>query len=123
MAIDVQALQAALRRFAVERGWDASNTPKNLATALVVEAAELAEIFQWLTPEASLRARDDPAARAAVADELADILIYLLQMADRTGVDLEQALAAKLERNAQRFPRVAGPAPPPGEPGPHRRSG
>lgn len=103
-ALDIAQLQDLLRRFAAERGWDELNTPKNLATALVVEAAELAEIFQWMTPEASWRTRDDPALHEALGDEVADVLIYLVQLADRTGVDCGSAVARKLQKNALKYP-------------------
>ena len=85
-------LQARLRAFAAERQWQPFHTPKNLAMALMVEAAELTEIFQWMTPEQSLAVRDDPALTEPIADEVADVLLYLLQLADHAGVDLAQAV-------------------------------
>ena len=99
-------MQAALRHFAAERDWQPFHTPKNLSTALMVEAAELAEIFQWMTPEESQQASLDPERQARIADELADVLLYLLQMADHCEVDLARATAHKLARNAERFPPV-----------------
>lgn len=102
--MDLKALQNRLRRFAAEREWDAYHTPKNLAMALTVEAAELAEIFQWLTPEQSSLARGDAVLQERVADELADVLLYLAQIADRTGVDLESAVEHKLVKNARKYP-------------------
>lgn len=103
--MDIAALQARLRQFATERDWQPFHTPKNLAMALTVEAAELAEIFQWMTPEESLAASCDGRRHEHIADELADVLLYLLQLADRTGVDLEQAVQAKLVKNAIKHPR------------------
>ena len=102
--MDLIALQTTLRQFAAERDWQPFHTPKNLAMALMVEAAELAEIFQWLTPEQSLAARDDAALRSRVADELADVLVYLVQVADHCGVDLGHAVERKLIKNAAKHP-------------------
>ena len=102
--MDFGALQETLRRFAAERGWEPFHTPKNLATALLVEAAELAEIFQWLTPEQSVAVGDDAVLHERVGDELADVLLYLAQVADRVGVDVDQAVARKLRRNARKHP-------------------
>lgn len=100
----LQALQARLRAFASERQWQPYHTPKNLAMALMVETAELAEIFQWMTPEQSLAARHDPALKEPIADEVADVLLYLLQLADHAGVDLAQAVENKLRKNAAKHP-------------------
>jgi len=102
MADSLIRLRDALRAFAAERDWDQFHSPKNLATALAVEAAELLEPFQWLTDEQS---RDLPAeTRAAVEQELADVLLYLVRLADRLGVDLEQAAADKIARNGEKYP-------------------
>jgi dCTP diphosphatase len=95
-------LRDALRVFASDREWDPFHSPRNLATALAVEAAELLEPFQWLTEEQS---RDPPAeTRAAVEEELADVLLYLVRLADKLGVDLAQAARAKIARNAAKYP-------------------
>ncbi|QLA83894.1 nucleotide pyrophosphohydrolase [Acidovorax sp. JMULE5] len=102
--MDVDALQARLRAFAAERQWQPFHTPKNLAMALMVEAAELTEIFQWMTPGQSLAVRDDPALTEPIADEVADVLLYLLQLADHAGVDLVQAVENKLRKNAVKHP-------------------
>ena len=104
MPVDLNTLQARLRAFAAERNWQPFHTPKNLSMALMVEAAELAEIFQWMTPEQSLAARDDPALAEPIADEVADVLLYLLQIADHAGVDLERAVENKLRKNAVKHP-------------------
>jgi NTP pyrophosphatase (non-canonical NTP hydrolase) len=108
----LDGLTAELRRFADERDWGQFHTPKNLVMALVGEVGELVEHFQWLTPEESLEVTADPIRGAGVAEELADILIYLVRMADVLGVDLLDAAWAKLEANAQRYPadRVRGSA-------------
>ncbi len=100
MSVDLTELQARLRAFAAQRQWQPFHTPKNLAMALMVEAAELAEIFQWMTPEQSLAVREDPALKEPIADEVADVLLYLLQLADHAGVDLAEAVEHKLRKNA-----------------------
>lgn len=100
--LDVAALQQTLRRFAAERDWDRYHSPKNLAMALSVEAAELVEIFQWLTEAQS--ADLDPPARAAVAEEIADVQIYLARLADRLNIDIPRAVDAKLAQNARKYP-------------------
>lgn len=101
---DVPALQRRLAAFAAARDWQPYHTPKNLATALSVEASELVEIFQWLTPEESARVMEDEASAARVEDEVADVLAYLLQFCEVLGIDALKALAAKIDRNEVRFP-------------------
>ena len=99
-SLDQLALE--LRRFAGERGWEAYHSPKNLASALIVEAAELLEHFQWLTPEQS---RDlSPATKAEVAHEIADVLIYLTRLADQLDIDMLAAAAEKMALNACKYP-------------------
>ena len=107
---DLDDLRLRLRAFAAARDWDPFHSPKNLAMALVVEAAELVEHFQWLTAEES--AALPPATRDAVADELADVLVYLVRIADRLDVDLLAAVASKMVRNEAKYPagRVKGSA-------------
>jgi len=95
-------LRDELRAFAAERDWDQFHSPRNLATALAVEAAELLEPFQWLD---DAQARElEPATRGAVEEEMADVLLYLIRLADKLGVDLERAARAKLLRNAEKYP-------------------
>jgi len=98
----LDALVDALRRFAAARDWEQFHSPKNLAAALCVEAAELLEPFQWLTEEQSRALPDDT--REAVAGEMADVLLYLLQLADKLGVDLVQAAQRKMAINEGRYP-------------------
>ncbi|WP_329462564.1 nucleotide pyrophosphohydrolase [Streptomyces sp. NBC_01431] len=102
--LDVPALQRRLAAFAAARHWEPYHTPKNLAAALSVEASELLEIFQWLTPEQSGRVMTDPDQAHRVTDEVADVLAYLLQLCDVLGIDALAALAAKIDRNELRFP-------------------
>ncbi|MFC8278146.1 nucleotide pyrophosphohydrolase [Streptomyces sp. NPDC057271] len=108
--LDVAGLQRRLTEFAAARAWQPYHTPKNLAAALSVEAAELLEIFQWLTPEQAERVMDDPGKAHRVEDEVADVLAYLLQFCEVLGVDPLAALSAKIDRNELRFP-VVRPAP------------
>jgi NTP pyrophosphatase (non-canonical NTP hydrolase) len=102
--MNIANLQATLRHFAAEREWQPFHTPKNLVTALMVEAAELAEVFQWMTPEESREAHLDAVSKQRIGEEIADMLLYLLQVADHTQVDVEQAVKDKLVRNAQKHP-------------------
>ncbi|MGW6539083.1 nucleotide pyrophosphohydrolase [Streptomyces sp. NPDC055051] len=101
---DVAGLQRRLADFAAARDWQPYHTPKNLAAALSVEAAELLEIFQWLTPEQAEKVMEDPDSAHRVADEVADVLAYLLQFCQGLGIDPLAALAAKIDRNELRFP-------------------
>ncbi len=100
----VAELQRRLVAFAAARDWQPYHTPKNLVAALSVEAAELLEIFQWLTPEQAERVMEDPESAHRVADEVADVLAYLLQFCAALGIDPLAALAAKIDRNEVRFP-------------------
>ncbi|MFE0534558.1 nucleotide pyrophosphohydrolase [Streptomyces nigra] len=102
--LDVAGLQRRLTEFAAVRAWQPYHTPKNLASALSVEASELLEIFQWLTPEESARVMDDDGTAARVRDEVADVLAYLLQFCEVLGIDPLAALDAKIDRNERRFP-------------------
>ena len=95
-------LRADLRRFAAARDWQQFHTPKNLAMALAVEAAELLEHFQWLTAEQS--ARLEARRRRAVAEEIADVLLYLTRLADVLGIDPLAAARRKLRANACKYP-------------------
>ncbi|MEU8717671.1 nucleotide pyrophosphohydrolase [Streptomyces sp. NPDC048663] len=102
--LDVAKLQRRLAEFAAARDWQQYHTPKNLVAALSVEASELVEIFQWLTPEESARVMADPDTAHRVTDEVADVLSYLLQLCEVLEVDPLAALDAKIERNEKRFP-------------------
>ncbi|MEU6017549.1 nucleotide pyrophosphohydrolase [Streptomyces sp. NPDC047515] len=111
--LDVRALQQRLAAFAAARDWEQYHTPKNLAAALSVEASELVEIFQWLTPEQSARVMERPETAHRVADEVADVLAYLLQFCEVLGIDALAALSEKIDRNETRFP-VSELSDPPG---------
>jgi NTP pyrophosphatase (non-canonical NTP hydrolase) len=98
----LRELRDALRRFSAERDWDRYHAPKNLAMALSVEAAELLEHFQWLSEEESRSLSAQQLAK--VREELADVLIYLVRLADKLDVDLIAAARDKLVVNAQKYP-------------------
>jgi NTP pyrophosphatase (non-canonical NTP hydrolase) len=102
MSQDIEALQSALREFARAREWEQFHSPKNLASALSVESAELLEHFQWLTEEQSRNLSPDK--RDLVAEELADVLLYTLQLADKLGIDPLDAAWKKLKVNENKYP-------------------
>ena len=104
MTKDIEALAERLKQFADARDWEQFHTPKNLAIALSVEVSELAEIFQWLTPEESGAVMGSAKSAEAVRDELADVMIYLIRIASILGVDLIEEANAKIDRNEVRFP-------------------
>lgn len=102
--LDVENLRQALKEFADERDWHQFHSPKNLAMALTGEVGELVEIFQWMTETESMDAARKPDAAKAIGEELADVLFYLVRLADRLGIDLDAAARAKLALNAQKYP-------------------
>jgi dCTP diphosphatase len=102
LSVSLDELRAQLRAFVAERDWDQFHNPKNLAMAVVVEAAELAEQFQWLTPGQSENL--PPETRTAVEMEVADVLLFLLRLCDRLGIDPLTAAQHKLALNAQKYP-------------------
>jgi NTP pyrophosphatase (non-canonical NTP hydrolase) len=97
-------LKAAVKAFADERDWLQFHSPKNLSMAIAAESGELLEHFLWMESEASRGALEDDAKRQAVADELADIIIYCVQFANVTDIDLADAIAAKMQQNAHKYP-------------------
>lgn len=99
---DLTTLRDALREFSAARDWRQYHTPKNLAMAMIVEAAELVEHFQWSTPEESLS--PSPEKLAEIRDEVADTLIYLVELADALDIDLIAAARAKIAKNALKYP-------------------
>ena len=98
----LEQLRQRLDAFAAERDWDQFHNPKNLAMALAGEVGELLEHFQWLTADEA--AHLPPATRDAVALECADVLLFLLRLADKLDIDLAAAAHKKLELNAQKYP-------------------
>lgn len=102
MSNQLSSLAIRLKAFATERDWAQFHSPKNLATALAVEAGELLEHFQWLTEEQSRTL--EPAARDAIALEMADVLLYLLQLSSALHIDLHAAALRKIEINQTKYP-------------------
>ena len=97
-------LVAALRRFRDDRDWAQFHTPKNLAAATAIEAAELQERFLWKTDAEVDQDLVDAAKRAGVADEIADVVMFAMLLADRLGIDLAEAITAKLATNEVKYP-------------------
>jgi NTP pyrophosphatase (non-canonical NTP hydrolase) len=95
-------LTAQIREFNAQRDWQQFHSPKNLATALMVEAAELAEIFQWMTQAQSRQ--PDAATRQRISAEIGDVFIYLLNISDTLGIDPLAAASAKLDLNRRKYP-------------------
>lgn len=102
--VETSKLAAALEAFASERDWHQFHSPKNLVMALSGEVGELTEIFQWMTEDASRTAGSTPATADKVREELADVLLYLVRLADVLGVDLNDAASRKLQLNAAKYP-------------------
>ncbi len=100
--MDITKIQNQLQKFASERDWEQFHTPKNLAMALSVEAAELVEIFQWLNPEQSKL--PDKRQLELINSEAADIAMYLLRFCDLLDVNLEDAIQTKIVKNAKKYP-------------------
>lgn len=107
MDSDLKLLTQALRDFAQARDWEQFHSPKNLASALSVEAAELLEHFQWLTEAQSRSLPADK--RAEIGTEIADVLLYLLQLADKLDVDVIEAARSKMLLNAKKYPAPPRP--------------
>ena len=102
--LDLQKMKEFFRFFAKERDWESFHNPKNLSMALVVEASELMEIFQWLTEVQSLHIKNNPERFQAVKEEVADVFIYLLRLVDCLGIDLNDAFWEKMEKNRKKHP-------------------
>lgn len=100
----VAELKSRVLAFVRERDWEQFHAPKNLSMALAAEAAELMEHFLWATPQESQALAQDPARRAKIAEELADIVIYALDFANMTGLDVAGAIEAKMVANAAKYP-------------------
>jgi NTP pyrophosphatase (non-canonical NTP hydrolase) len=100
----VSELRDLLRVFVAERNWEKFHSPKNLAMSIGIEAAELMEHFQWLEVVESRAAKDDPTELAAIGEELADVLAYVLAMANALDIDVSETLRAKMKKNAIKYP-------------------
>ena len=101
--MNIKSIQKQLSDFADERDWDQFHNPKNLAMALSVEASELVEIFQWLTPEQAEEIMDSSQSDH-VKEEVADVMIYLLRLADKLDIDLESIVNDKIVQNGKKYP-------------------
>ena len=97
--MDIKEIQNNLAKFAEERDWDQFHSPKNLAMALTSEVGELNELFQWLTEELSKNVDNDE-----IRQEIADIFIYILRLADKLNINIEDAVREKMEINAKKYP-------------------
>jgi NTP pyrophosphatase (non-canonical NTP hydrolase) len=102
-------LKEAMRRFVAVRHWEPFHSPKNLAMGLIVEAAELLEHFVWIEGPASFTLVQDPDKRAALADELADVAGNLLNLCNALEIDLSDAIATKMAKNALKYPSPMNP--------------
>ena len=100
----IAALRQKVEQFVSQRNWHQFHTPKNLAMSLAIEAAELMEHFQWLTPEQSRSVVEDPAKLGEVGEELSDVLCYALAIANELGLDVSAAFDAKMAKNAGKYP-------------------
>ena len=100
--MDINEITNKIKKFSEDRNWDKFHTPKNLTMALSVEVAELVEIFQWLSQEESSNLNENDL--QSVKEELADILIYLIRIADKFNIDLEESVDEKLLINEQKYP-------------------
>ena len=99
---ELETLRDDLRKFSAARDWEQFHSPKNLAMALSAEAGELLEVFQWLTEEQSRNL--EPKAMAAVSEEIADVLLYLVRLGDQLGIDPVAAAQRKLAENERKYP-------------------
>jgi len=100
----ITQLKDRVLAFARERDWEQFHAPKNLSMALAAEAGELMEHFLWSTPEESRATAADPAKRGKIAEELADVIIYALEFANATGMDVAASIEAKMAANAKKYP-------------------
>lgn len=99
---DIEKIKSALNAFAEDRDWDQFHTPKNLAMALTAEVGELIEHFQWDTP--AQICKYDAAKKSMIADEMADVLSYLVRLSDKLEIDLVESFWNKIEKNKEKYP-------------------
>lgn len=103
-ATTISDLKARVLAFVRERDWEQFHSPKNLSMALAAETGELMEHFLWATPDQSRTIAGDPVRRAKIADELADVVIYAIEFANITGLDIAAAIETKMAANARKYP-------------------
>ncbi len=102
--MNLPEIQDMIRKFAEARDWDQFHSPKNLSMGLAIEAAELLEVFQWLTEEQSRDIVKDEKGLASVREEIADIFIYLARLSDKLGIDIEEEVKRKMKVNEVKYP-------------------
>jgi len=107
---DLELLRDRVRQFSAEREWGRFHDPKSVLLALVGEVGELAELFQWLPAETAAKLAAAEPLRTRASEEMADVLLYLILLADVLGIDLGAAAQAKLDDNARRYPAGASPS-------------
>jgi NTP pyrophosphatase (non-canonical NTP hydrolase) len=104
-SIDFQALKLKLEKFADDRNWQKFHNPKNICLAMFKEIGELAEIFQWLTVEEANSIKNNPTQKQYAADEIADVLLYLVRLATILDININAAVQTKIEKNALKYPK------------------
>jgi dCTP diphosphatase len=102
--MNINEIRRRLAEFARERNWEQFHNPKNLSMALAAEAAELLEIFQWLTDEQSREIVNNEKEMALIRQEIGDVMIYLVRLADKLNVDIEKAVMEKIKLNEEKYP-------------------
>jgi NTP pyrophosphatase (non-canonical NTP hydrolase) len=102
--IDLEMIHQEIEQMVQDRDWDQFHTIKNLTMALNVESAELMEIFQWMSESQSHQAKDNPLLKSQVADEVADVFVYLLRIVSKMEINLEDAILKKLKKNCEKYP-------------------
>lgn len=102
--VTLQVLKNRVKEFVSKRGWEKYHNPKDLAEAVCIEAAELLEVFQWSTVEEASSWMNDASKMESIREELSDVFIYCLSMANALGIDLSEAVLKKLEKNEEKYP-------------------
>ena len=102
--VTVDELRQMVRRFVAERDWEQFHAPKNLSMALAIEAAELMEHFQWISVELSRQLKDDAEKKAAIGEELADVICYAMALANELDLDISETMRAKMQKNEVKYP-------------------
>jgi NTP pyrophosphatase (non-canonical NTP hydrolase) len=105
--IDLDKIKKEIKKFVKERDWEKFNSPKNLTMALAVEASELLEIFQWLNEKESLNIKNNPKKFQDVKDEIADIFVYIIRIADVLDIDIDKAFYEKMKKNKSKYPIIS----------------
>lgn len=100
----IKTLTLQVRQFLRERDWEKYHNPKDLAESICIEATELLQLFQWIKPEESKQFKNDPSKVQRIEEELADVVIYCLSMANTLGIDLTRATFDKIEQNKKKYP-------------------